>query len=49
MTWYWWDDAIGWAHYIARETQIRHKVTRTAGGWTVELAEDAVANLEVCS
>lgn len=48
MTWYWWDDAIGFAYQLATETNIRHKVFRTAGGWTVDLADTAVA-VEVCS
>lgn len=48
MTCYWWDDAVALANELARGTQIRHRVTKTAGGWTVELADDAVL-VEVCS
>lgn len=46
MTFYWWDDAIAFADELARGTLIRHKVTRGPGGWTVDLADDAVA---ICS
>lgn len=48
MTFYWWEDARDLALELARGTQIRHKVTWTAGGWTVDLADDAVA-MEPCS
>ncbi len=49
MRFYWWDDAIAWAFQIARDTAIRHKVTREADGfWTVDLADDA-ALIEACS
>lgn len=42
MTFYWWEDAVAHAYDLARWTLIRHKVTRTAGGWTVDLADTAV-------
>lgn len=42
MTFYWWDDAIATARELASATKIRHRVYRTAGGWTVDLALTAV-------
>lgn len=48
MTWYWWDDAIGSALELFAATGIKHKVQRTASGWTVDLADTAVLQ-EVCS
>lgn len=48
MTFYWWNDAVAFAHQLAVGTAIRHKVHRTASGWTVDLADDAVA-VEACS
>lgn len=47
MTFFWWDDAMALARELARDTQIRHKVTAAGGGWAVEIAADAV--LEPCS
>lgn len=48
MTFYWWNDAVNSARRWATLTHVRHRVFRTAGGWTVELAETAVLT-EVCS
>lgn len=48
MTFFWWDDAVKLAAELADGTLIRHKVFWTAGGWTVDIADTAVA-LEPCS
>ena len=50
MTFYWWDDAVAHAISLTKWTLIRHRVFHTAGGWTVDLADNAVlAQVEVCS